>query len=256
MAFCPQCGTPLSDGALFCKSCGARQLRPQAPEAPQNIPEPSTPYNMPDPSCAPQPSYSIPEPSYAPVTPPVQNASVPTQFPGTAVKAAKGGASILKWLIPLIAAALAVALVFVFLPNLFKSDETLIRERIQALEDAYNDGDYEGILECMDSQTQAMMEATMGMMDGLLGEASGLDMGISDMFGFASMLGDYCTIEITNIEIDGDYATVDIVMSLNLYGYSQSQETQLPMVKEDGDWYIGGMENFAGSDLSGLLSGI
>ena len=92
MAFCPQCGTPLADGVRFCKGCGARQFQPQAPEAPRT----------------PEPSYTVPEPSYAPVTPPVQT---PSQFPGTAVKAAKGGASLLKWLIPLVAVALAVAAV-------------------------------------------------------------------------------------------------------------------------------------------------
>ncbi len=185
-------------------------------------------------------------------TTPQPNSTMPSQ----AASVVKGSKSFLKWLIPLIAVVAAVALVFVFFPNLFKSDETLIRERIQALEDAYNDGDYEAILECMDSQTQAMMEATMGLMDGLMGEASGMDIGITDLFGFAGAMGDYCTITIQNIHIDGDYATVDVTMSLNMYGYQQSESTTLPMVKEDGDWFIGGLENFAGSDPMGLLTGI
>lgn len=218
MAFCMQCGSQLPDNAAFCRTCGAKQFQPQPPES----------------------------------NPGFENYYAPNQ----AVKAVKGGKSFLKWLIPLIAVVAAVALVIVFLPNLFKSDETLIRERIQALEDAYNDGDYEAILECMDSQTQAMMEATMGLMDGLMGEMGGMDIGMTDLFGFAGAMGDYCTITIQNISIDGDYATVDVTMSVNMYGYQQSEEATLPMVKEDGDWFIGGMENFAGSDPMGLLTGI
>lgn len=172
---------------------------------------------------------------------------------GTVVKAAGGFAKALKWLIPLAAFVVAAVVSFlIFGTNLFKSDETLIRERIQAYEDACNDGDYEAMLDCMDSETKAMMEGTMSIMDGLFSEGTGMDFGMSDMFGLAGSMGDFFTVEITSIEIEGEYATVTVIMSADMYGYSEStEEAELPMVKEKGDWYIGGIENMLGSEMFG-----
>jgi len=148
---------------------------------------------------------------------------------------------------------LVIVVALAFSGNIFKSDETLIRDRIQAYEDACNNGDYEAMLECMDSETQALMEGSMSLMDGLFSEGTGLDIGMSDMFGLAGAMGDFYDIEIVDIEIDGDYATVTVVMNAEVYDYStSSEEAELPMVKEGSDWYIGGLENAIGDELFSL----
>ena len=160
-----------------------------------------------------------------------------------AAKAAKGGASAAKWIFSLLAVVMMVVVVVVvvngggFTP---KTDEELIRERIEAFEQAYNDGDYDGILDCLDSGMRAATEISMGLMDNLMGEMIGFDIGMSDMFGLAGLMGDFCEIEIKNIAISGDTATVDIVMNLNMYGESASEATTLPMVKQGRKWLIGG----------------
>ena len=238
MAFCFKCGTELPDGAVFCNACGVKQAV-QAPQPTQQPPQ-SQQYQQP---------YQ-PQQYQQPYQPRPSMGNVAT----TAVKKGVGAGS--KWIIALLISALAigsVVIVFFFtdLGNIFKSDEQLIRERIQAYEDACNNGDYEGMLDCMDGATRSLMESSMGILDGIFSEGTGLDFGMTDLFGFAGLMGDYCNIQITNITIDGDHATVDIIMSMDVYGMEQqSTEAQLPMVKENGDWYIGGIDNMLGSAFS------
>ena len=251
MAFCSNCGKPVDDTIRFCPSCGA----PQQPvsQQPYQQPAPQQPYQQPQ-QPAPQQPYQQPQqPTYQ--QPAYQQPVAPSGYPvGAAVKKAGGFAKHLKWILPVVAFVVAAVVSFlIFGTNLFKSDETLIRERIQAYEDACNDGDMDAMLDCMDSETKALMEGTMGFMDGLFQEGSGMDFGMSDMFGFAGAMGDFFKVEITNIAIEGNYATVSVIMSADMYGYSEeTEETELPMVKEGGDWYIGGMENMLGSEMFGI----
>lgn len=226
MAFCGKCGTQLPEGAAFCVGCGAPQGAASQQTVAQEMPQAN-----------PQPTVSAAEPAKA---------------------VAKSAAGIGKW-IALAAVALvviaAVVLVAMNWDKIFKSDETLIRERIQAYEEAVEAGDYEGMLDCMDAATRAITESSMGLMDGLLSDASGLGIGMTDMFGFASMLGDFLTIDIKDIRIDGDTATVRVEMKISIFGMTQSsEEADLPMVKEDGDWYIGGVDNMISDQLTGIYT--
>ena len=252
MAFCFKCGTALPDGAVFCNACGVKQ----AVQAPQPTEQSQQPLQQ---SQQPPQQYQQPPQQYQQPPQQYQQPYQPQPSMGnvatTAVK--KGMSAGAKRLVMLLVAALvigSVVIVFCFtdLGNIFKSDEQLIRERIQDYEDACNNGDYEGMLDCMDGATRSLMESSMGVLDGIFSEGTGLGFGMTDLFGFAGMMGDYCNIEITNISIDGDHAIVDIVMSMNIYGMEeQSTEAQLPMVKEDGDWYIGGIDNMFGSSFPG-----
>lgn len=247
MAFCFKCGTALPDGAVFCNACGVKQAV-QAPQPTQQPPQ-SQQYQQPYQPQQYQQPYQ-PQQYQQPYQPRSSMGNVAT----TAVKKGVGAGS--KWIIALLISALvigSVVIVFCFtdLGNIFKSDEQLIRERIQAYEDACNNGDYEGMLDCMDGATRSLMESSMGILDGIFSEGTGLDFGMTDLFGFAGLMGDYCNIQITTITIDGDHATVDIIMSMDVYGMEQqSTEAQLPMVKENGDWYIGGIDNMLGSAFS------
>ena len=269
--FCFKCGAPLAQDALFCEHCGTR-LQNQPAQQPTQQPTYQQPayqqpaYQQPayqQPAYQ-QPAYQQPvyqQPAYqqsayqqpvyqAPVQQPVypNGASQLGSGVSTAVNAAKGGASALKWI--LIAAALIGVLVFVVfqfdLLNIFKSDEDLIRERVEAFEEAYNNTDWDGILDCLDYETRMTMELTMSFAEGLMGEAAGMDISMSDMFAMSGMFieGDYCTIEILDIQIDGDYAMVTVEMSVELYDMSQSETATLPMVKEGNDWYISGMMGY------------
>lgn len=242
MGFCTKCGAPQGADDRFCGNCGAVQPATQQPTPEQPAAQQPA---MQQPAMQ-QPTF--PEQTYQPTVP----QGDPSAF-AAPVKAASSFGKVAKWLIPLLAlaAAAAVALfLFTDFGNIFKSDEELIRERIQAYEDACNDGDYEAMLECMDAQTQSLMDTTMGLMDGLFSEGTGLGIGMSDMFGLAGLMGDYMNVEIINIAIDGDYATVTVEMSANMYGYEASSgEAELPMVKEDGDWYIGGLDNVLSEQL-------
>ncbi len=161
---------------------------------------------------------------------------------GTAVKAAKGGSSVLKWI--LIAAALLGVVAFLVIQfdllNIFKSDEQLIRERVEEFETAYNNTDWEAMLDCMDASTRGMMEMVMGFADGFMSEAIGFDIGMSDMFAMSGLMldGEFCEMEVVDIQIDGDTARVTVSMTVEAYGYSDTEEMMLPMVKEGNDWYI------------------
>ena len=149
----------------------------------------------------------------------------------------------------LVTGALVAVFMFTDLGKIFKSDEQLIRERIQAYEDACNDGDYEAMLDCMNSSTRAMTEAATGLMGGILSEGIGFDIDISSMMGLAGAAGDFFEFEIIDITVNGEEAVVELRMTATMYGQEQVEEAELPMVKEDGDWYIGMDNPLAGMGL-------
>lgn len=280
--FCMKCGSPMREGSVFCEVCGNQQTfqpqqpAPQQPAAAQNAyPRNAYPQAVTSQPVYQQPVYQQPAPQQPVYSQPMyQQSGYPqtgypqtgypqTGYPqpprqpvprrsghgaGTAGKAAKGGKGILGWILAGAALVTVVILVVVILnaTNAFKSDEDLIRERIEALETAYNNTDWDGVMDCMDESTRAMMDMVMGFADGLLSDSIGFDIAMSDMFAMSGLAldGDYCQIEVLDIQINGDTAMVTVRMSMEMYGYSDAQEAALPMVKEGGDWYIsieGGM---------------
>ena len=246
--FCMRCGSMLREGAAFCEICGNPQTtQPQQPMYQEPVSQQPV-YQQP---VSQQPIYQQPMYQQPMYQPPVRRQ--PGSAAGTAVKAAKGGKSLVGWILAAVALVSVMVLVVVLLNSgsLFKSDEDLIRERIEALETAYNNTDWDGVMECMDESTQAMMDMVMGFADGLLSDSIGFDIAMSDLFAIGGLAldGDYCQIEVLDIQIDGDTAMVTVRMTMDMYEYSDSQEAMLPMVKEGGDWYIsieGGMGSFFG----------
>ena len=66
-----------------------------------------------------------------------------------------------------------------------KSDAELIEARINAFFDAYNDGDYEGILNSLDSRTRTVVKASFNIGSSVVGDLWGVHLDISDIFGLA-----------------------------------------------------------------------
>ena len=111
---------------------------------------------------------------------------------------------------------------------------------MEEFETAYNNTDWDAMMDCMDESTRAMMEMIMGFADSIMSDAIGFDMAMSDMFAMSGLMleGDFCEMEVVDIQIDGDTARVTVRMTVDMYGYSDSEEMMLPMVKEGNDWYI------------------
>ena len=210
MSFCTKCGKELNAQARFCSNCGSQVTNMQQP-MPQHSPQ-----VMPAPTAA--------------------------------VQTVAKGSSVWKWVIALIAVTVVIATVVICLNlgNLFKSDETLIRERIQLLEDALNQGDWDGIMDCLDRSGRAAMELTISFSDTLFSEFTGFELNLRDLLALGGifMEGDEFHLKVTDIRIDGDRATVTVVMSTDMYDLSQSEQYQIPMIKENGNWYVSGFENF------------
>lgn len=275
--FCIKCGAQITDDSRFCDHCGFDQnampqeqtQQPVQQSAYQQPAYQQPAYQQPvyqQPAYQ-QPAYQQPvyqqpayqQPAYQqPVQQPAyqqpayqqpvyqQSAGPQAASAGngvaTAVKAAKGGASVVKWIIAavLVIGAAAFVVIQFDLLNLFKSDEDLIRERVEAFEAAYNNTDWDAMLDCMDTPTRAMMETVMSFADGMMSEAIGFEMGMSDLFAMSGLVldGDFCQMEVTDIQINGEKAQVTVRMTLDMYDYSESEEMVLPMVKEGNDWYI------------------
>jgi len=226
-----------------------QQSYPAQPQVNPAYPQQSYPAQQGYPSQQNYPSqqqgYSDYSRQNAPYQQPRQSAPAPRRAAPSAqavaqgMKAAKSGASFLKWLVPLLlVASLAIAAYILLAPP--KSDEQLIRERIAAFEKAYTSGDYDGMMDCLDSTMQAATDISMGFMDGLMGEMTGFGGSMKDMFGLVGLMGDFCDFNIHTINIDGDTATVDLTMVMKMYGTSsQSERMTLPMVKDGRNWYIG-----------------
>lgn len=293
MAFCSKCGSPISDTARFCRTCGSEEhpIRPQqpqpaaqevAPQQPQYVPEPAAqpqyapppaaqqPQFVPEPAAQPQyvPNPAPQQPQYVPNPTPQQPQFIPQPSPapyvpapsaaGTAAAtAAKASTSLLTKIIcfGLIAAVLIVAANHFKLWNLFKSDEDLIRERFQIMEDCFNDGDLEGYLGCMDSASSAAAQMMLDMAGGLMSDYMGFDMNFGDMMSFGTALGggDVLQIEVHDVQVDGKEAYATATFRMDFYGEVMEETMEFPMIKEGNEWFINGQISDAMDELMGMV---
>ena len=122
-----------------------------------------------------------------------------------------------------------------------KSDEELIRDRMNAFLTAYNSGDLQGVLHCMDAKTRNTYQSALNIGNVLVG-LSGVSIGLEDLFGLGVGLmteGDLLEFENMEISIRSDTkATVTVTMSYNEPGASYSEDVRFTLVKENGDWFI------------------
>ena len=261
--FCPYCGKQIPNEAAFCMACGnkinapqqqapAQQPVQQAPtQQPIQQPVQQAPVQQPIPE---QPTYTQPPVYQPPVQQPIPTYQAPAQpnfaqqlvttCANTAVKTSKAKFFVL---IPLIVVLIG-AIVFASL-YFFKSDEDKIQDRLDAFAAACNDGDMEGMVECFDKKTRKYYETSIGLVEGIFGGLTGVDLPIGDMFELFGMqeMGGQVNMElvVNNIQINGNTAIVSVTM----YESGSVETDQIKMRKEDDDWFID-LEGTTGQSLS------
>lgn len=127
-----------------------------------------------------------------------------------------------------------------------KSDEELIKDRINSFMKAYNSGDMDGVSESLSSKTRAATKAIFSMAEAM-GGMLGMDgVSLSDLFslGVAIAGDDVLDVSIGNIDItDEENATVETTLSLSYGDLVEKTDYSISfvMVKEDDDWFIDNM---------------
>ena len=234
MAFCRQCGSPLA-GERFCGNCGT-PAQEQGYQQMQGNPQ----QQWMQPPMQPQ----MQPPMQPQMQPPVQRQMQPPVQPQVVVHTGGGMSSLLKCFLALALVA-AVVVGVLYFTGFFKSDETLIRERIEAFEEAYNNGDLEGVTDCFDPKSRGVLNSVMGLTGEAISGLAGFDIDMGSMFSLGSLAlpDDGFRVEILEIEISGDYATVSVHLTaeLNVTGIDAAgldEYGTFTMVKDDGDWFI------------------
>lgn len=122
-----------------------------------------------------------------------------------------------------------------------KSDEELIKERVEKFTDAYNSGNFEEAVESMDAKTRNTAKAVMNIGEGLFGGYTGYNIQGSDLFTLGvAISGDdeLLKIQLANLSVEGASAMATGVLS---YGAVQI-EADFSFIKEGRDWYIKNIE--------------
>ena len=145
----------------------------------------------------------------------------------------------------LLALLLAVLLlIFSFSACVQKSDEEMIRDRIEAFLKAYNTGDSEGVLECLDAKTRNTFAALSQLSISFGGGMFSGSLSLKDMFGIRIDEEELLSVDIVKINISSETAaTVDVQMSYKNSYQNHSEEAFFTMVKEDGNWFIKNFED-------------
>ncbi len=218
MAFCLYCGKELTEQDRFCGHCGKEvpETAPVSAETPNLWASVNTPA-VPSPAAVTQapvtPAYAPPSPyapSYAPVMP-----AAPMKKP------------LPKWLLPtLIAVGTAIVVLVVCLLLFGKSDEQKIRERFDTFATAINNRDLQGMFGCFDSKTRGLMDFSIGILSAS-GQYGEMMESLYEIEGFVQM-------QVLSVQVNGNKATATVVAITN----GDSEPATLPMVKENGEWYI------------------
>ena len=122
-----------------------------------------------------------------------------------------------------------------------KSDDELIRARIDQFQKSYNTGDIHAVLECMDAKTRNTYQAAMNVGNVLIGK-TGFGIALSDLFSLGiGALSEGDVLNLSDIRIhmtDSTHATVDVALQYQDLLCENQEEAFFTMVKEDGDWFI------------------
>ena len=129
-----------------------------------------------------------------------------------------------------------------------KTDEEKIEARINEFITAYNDGDMDAVLQCLDATTRNAFQALLNLMGGFVGSQAGFDIDLSDLFslGVSTAEGDFMELEIRSIAmLDSSNAIATTFMDLN----GAESTIYFIMVYEKGGWYIHDMTDTRPANL-------
>ena len=118
-----------------------------------------------------------------------------------------------------------------------KTDEQKIEERIDKFTSAYNTGDWEKVVDCLNAKSRNAMKGYTNLLGGVFGKLTGIGLDMTAIFGLGVGVydGDVMNIELSRIVIvDEDNAIAVGHMHL----YKQDAPVYFIMTKEDRDWYI------------------
>ena len=158
----------------------------------------------------------------------------------------KPKSSINAYICLLVIAVIAIAAVYVYF-NTRKSDEELIRDRIEEFVSSYNNGDFDAVVECLATKQRNQIKGQTKLLEGLgLGFGYGgfslsgkIDYGSLFSMGVGNFDGDFMEIELQDLDIyDDNKANVYVTMTM----LNKEEPAKFSMVKEKGDWYIADME--------------
>ena len=145
--------------------------------------------------------------------------------------------TIIKIIIAVVCIGVVVGVGVVVVNNVTDSP----RKTIERFEEAYNNVDVQGMVDCCDSTTRGLYEGA----NTLAGELIGIDINtFVDSIPFLAAIDDDIDmddapkihIDIKSIKKDGDTAIVECEIELD--GQTEDEISQIPMVKEAGEWYI------------------
>lgn len=118
------------------------------------------------------------------------------------------------------------------------------KKTLQKFEEAYNNVDFDGMVECFDPRTQSLYSGADALMDNFLG------IGIGDLGNIAYLFSGFADEEdiaaqpIIDIEVndwgktDKENAWVECTMSVTAGDVYEEEDVEFQMVKIDGEWYI------------------
>ncbi len=119
------------------------------------------------------------------------------------------------------------------------TDEYLIRECVETFLTAYNEGDMDAVLECLDAKSRNAMEAMLNLLGGVAGSYTGFDIDLKDLFslGVSTVDDDFMLLNIISVEMRGSSEAV-VTTSMSLHGGMNDEKIYFIMVYEKGQWCI------------------
>ncbi len=119
------------------------------------------------------------------------------------------------------------------------TDEYLIRECVETFLTAYNEGDMDAVLECLDAKSRNAMEAMLNLLGGIAGSYAGFDIDLKDLFslGVSTVDGDFMLLDIISIEMRGSSEAV-VTTSMSLPGGMNDEKIYFITIYEKGKWCI------------------
>lgn len=243
MKVCSKCGLP-DNGMGVCANCGSTSFI--------TIGNPSVNYGdtqLIRNAGAPNPAYRPNQIGRVPV-PLANGGNGPSTAAAVAAGVAIGSKSVAKIVLPIVGALIALVLAIV-IPLVVSSSKTP-EHTIEKLETALNEMDLNAAIECFDSEMRDAYAAGDDLFNSFFGFSyqSFADLApfLSDMLGSEMQQPQY-DFEILNKEM---LSSKECVLTVRISTYYDSEnetvdEGEIPMVKEDGDWYI------SSDDFSGEL---